>query len=331
MALLGILVTFALNLVIPGKEINDVHFTDFLTSISITFIVWEGNLWIDYWLNLKYPWISKPVSRIIIHLTLSVGYSAAIIFVASWMFNTYTHSLPLNSKEFIRITMIILGSLVFMSILLLTIEISTQFFRHWKNSLTEIEKYRAESLQAQLQSLKNQINPHFLFNNLSVLSSLVYKDQDKSVEFINQLSKVYRYLLDNQNSELVTVEQELVFINSYIFLLHIRFDSSLIIRTDVKQEDRLFLIPPMALQILIENAIKHNEVSTEHPLYLSVVSEDARLTVSNNLQLRPQHEPGSQTGLQNIKARYKFFTDVAVEVIRDTRSFTVKIPLLSPT
>ena len=195
-----------------------------------------------------------------------------------------------------------------MSILLLSIEISTQFFRHWKNSLVEIEKYRAESLQAQLQNLKNQINPHFLFTNMSVLSSLVYKDQDKAVEFINQLSKVYRYLLDNQNNELVTVEEELIFIRSYIFLLHIRFDQNLIIKTEVKKEDRAWLIPPMALQILIENAIKHNEASSEHPLAISIISEDEKLVVGNNLQLRPQHEPGSKTGLENIRARYKFFT-----------------------
>ena len=195
-----------------------------------------------------------------------------------------------------------------MSILLLSIEISTQFFRHWKNSLVEIEKYRAESLQAQLQNLKNQINPHFLFNNMSVLSSLVYKDQDKAVEFINQLSKVYRYLLDNQNNELVTVEEELTFIRSYIFLLHIRFDQNLIIKTEVKKEDRTWLIPPMALQILIENAIKHNEASSEHPLAISIISEDEKLVVENNLQLRSQHEPGSKTGLENIRARYKFFT-----------------------
>jgi LytS/YehU family sensor histidine kinase len=177
--------------------------------------------------------------------------------------------------------------------------------------------------------LKNQINPHFLFNNLSVLSSLVYQDQDKSVEFINQLSKVYRYLLDNQSSELVTVEKELVFIQSYIFLLHIRFDRNLHILTDIRKEDLGRFIPPMALQILIENAIKHNEASSEHPLSISVVSDGEQLIVTNNLQLRPQHEPSSQTGLQNIKDRYRFFTETPVAVLENELSFIVKIPLLS--
>jgi sensor histidine kinase YesM len=329
MVLLGIMVTFALNLFIPGKTWHMLHFYDFLVSIAITILVWEGNLRIDQRLNRKYPWIGMPGKRIMVHLLLSVGYSAVIIFVGSFISNSFTDSIPISGKDFLKITSIILATLVLMSILLLTIEISTQFFRHWKNSLVEIEKYRAESLQAQLQNLKNQVNPHFLFNNLSVLSSLVYKDPDRSVEFINQLSKVYRYLLDNQTSELVTVEDELTFIRSYIFLLQIRFDRNLVISTEVKNEDMTRLIPPMALQILLENAIKHNEVSSEHPLLISIASEDDKLVVSNNLQLRPQHEPGSQTGLKNIRARYEFFTSAPVEVVQTLQLFVVKIPLLS--
>jgi len=331
MILLGIMITLALNLFIPGKEGKILHFYDFLVSILITILVWEGNLRIDHWLNRKYPWITRPGKRILVHLFLSVGYSAVSIFIAAFLFNLFSNELPFNGKEFVRVTMIILGVLVMMSILLLSIEISTQFFNHWKNSLVEIEKYRAESLQAQLQNLKNQINPHFLFNNLSVLSSLVYKDQDKAVEFINQLSKVYRYLLDNQSSELVPVEDELVFIRSYIYLLQIRFDRNLVITTEVKKEDLNKLIPPMALQILLENAIKHNEASSDHPLSIYIVSEEEKLIVSNNLQLRPQHEPGSQTGLKNIRARYAFFTEKPVEVLQTKDSFIVKIPLLLST
>jgi len=328
MFLLGVIITLGLNLFIPGKSGKIIHYYDFLISIAITILVWEGNLRIDEWLNLRYPWIAGPGKRILVHLGLSVGYSALTIFIAAFLFNCFSNEMPFHGTEFIRVTLIILGVLVLMSIILLTIEISSQFFKHWKNSLIEIEKYRAESLQAQLQNLKNQINPHFLFNNLSVLSSLVYKDQDKAVEFINQLSKVYRYLLDNQNSELVTVEQELLFINSYTFLLRIRFGDNLIIRTGIIKADRQKLIPPFALQILIENAIKHNELSSEHPLTISMESLHETLSVSNNLQLKSQHEPGSQTGLQNIKARYKFFTDRPLEIVQNTENFTVKIPLL---
>jgi sensor histidine kinase YesM len=329
MVLLGIMVTLALNIFVPGKTWKMLHYYDFLISIAITIMVWEGNLRIDHWLNRKYPWITMPGKRILVHLLISTLYSAFIILSISFIFNSFTNSLAISGKDFLKITSIILAALVLMSVLLLTLEISAQFFRHWKNSLVEIEKYRAESLQAQLQNLKNQINPHFLFNNMSVLSSLVYKDQDKAVEFINQLSRVYRYLLDNQNNELVTVDEELVFIRSYVFLLQIRFDRNLAISVEVKKEDLARLIPPMAVQILIENAIKHNEASSEHPLTISVYSAEEKLVVTNNLQLRHQHEPGSQTGLQNIRARYRFFTDRPVEVLEENNSFIVKIPLLS--
>ena len=331
MFILGVIVTLALNAFIPGKTVMDARLKDFAVSILITFIVWEGNLRIDQWLNRRYPWITMPVKRILIHLLFSVAYSAIFIFLASYLFNLVSNEIPVNGPGFWQVTLSILGILVLMSIILLTIEVSTQFFSHWKNSLVEIEKYRAESLQAQLQNLKNQINPHFLFNNLSVLSSLVYKDQDKAVEFINQLSKVYRYLLDNQSSELVPVEEELVFIRSYIYLLQIRFDRNLVITTAVKKEDLSRLIPPMALQILLENAIKHNEASSDHPLAISIISEDEKLIVSNNLQLRPQHEPGSQTGLKNIRARYAFFSEKTVDVVQTKDSFIVKIPLLLST
>ncbi|MFZ4521023.1 MAG: sensor histidine kinase [Bacteroidales bacterium] len=329
MVLLGILVTLALNLFIPGKTWEILHVYDFLVSICITIVVWEGNLRIDHWLNQKYPWITMPGRRILVHLLLSVGYSAVVIFIGSFVSNCFTDNMPMSGHDFVKVTAIILAALVLMSVILLSFEISTQFFRHWKNSLVEIEKYRAESLQAQLQNLKNQINPHFLFNNMSVLSSLVYKDQDKAVEFISQLSKVYRYLLDNQNNELVPVEEELTFIRSYIFLLQIRFDKNLVISVDVQKDDLSKLIPPMALQVLIENAIKHNEASSDHPLTISVASSDGKLIITNNLQPRTQHEPGSGTGLQNIRARYQFFTSNPVEIVSSATNFMVKIPLLS--
>jgi LytS/YehU family sensor histidine kinase len=158
---------------------------------------------------------------------------------------------------------------------------------------------------------------------------LVYKDQDKAVDFINQLSKVYRYLLDNRNSELVTLENELTFIKSYIYLLQIRFDTNIEFKIDVESEFMHKLIPPLSLQILIENAIKHNEISNEMPLTISINVFENQLMIVNNLQLRTNHEPSSKTGLQNIKDRYKHFTDRELEIIENEKSFIVKIPLLS--
>ncbi len=221
---------------------------------------------------------------------------------------------------------LVLGIII--SFTILSIELSTQFFSKWKLSLLEVEKYKAESLQAQLQNLKDQVNPHFMFNNLSVLSSLVYKDQDKAVDFINQLSKVYRYVLDSRNSELVTLGEEMTFIKSYTYLLQIRFDRNLDFKMDIPESCLQFLLPPMALQTLIENTIKHNEVSTEAPLHVSIRFEQGKLVVKNNLQLRSNVEPGSKTGIQNIRQRYSYFTEETVDVETSESMFTVRIPLL---
>lgn len=327
MVLAGIGISFMLSAMNMGAKPEQYNwYMDFLTSISITILVWEGNLRIDSFMDKHFPWETKPGKRILVHLPSGILFSGFIIYLSMLAFNTYVCQFPESTKNRFMVVSIIIGVLV--SIIILSIEISSQFFSKWKRSLVEIEKYKAESLQAQLQNLKDQINPHFLFNNMSVLSSLVYKDQDKAVDFINQLSKVYRYLLDSRSSELVTLHDDLIFIQSYTYLLQIRFDKNLIFNFDIPKEKENALLPPMALQILIENAIKHNEVSTELPLTISVRVKEDRLEVSNNLQLRSVTEHSSKTGIKNIEDRYRFFTKEEVKIVENKQSFTVSLPLL---
>lgn len=326
MIIVGIVISFLLDFIVKPNDVDSNRFLGIFISVVITIAVWEGNLRIDDWMNFKFPWVEKPGRRIMIHLLVIILYSGLIIYVSMLFFNKYVCVLPAANKEAFMITSIIMGIMV--SLIILPIEIGTQFFGYWKNSLIEVEKYKTESLQAQLQNLKNQINPHFLFNNMSVLSSLVYKDQDKAVDFINQLSKVYRYLLDNKDRELVTLEDELAFIRSYTYLLQIRFDTNIKFEVNVDNNSLHKLLPPMAIQILVENAIKHNEISEEQPLTVTIKSIDDVLEVNNNLQLRTNNEPSSKTGLKNIKDRFSYFTDKPVEILENTTSFSVKIPLL---
>lgn len=243
-----------------------------------------------------------------------------------WMYNYITCCISLKQQSLMYNSFII-GMVV--SFALLIFEVSAQFFKNWKESLVEVEKYKTESTQAQLANLKEQVNPHFLFNNLSVLSSLVYKNQDKAVDFINQLSKVYRYSLDNKNNELVTLEDELIFLNSYIYLLSIRFESSLHFEININDSLKNKFIPPMCLQMLVENAIKHNEVSNEYPLTISIFSAQEKIIVSNKIQARNNVEHSSKTGLKNIQARYSYFTNDEVIIANDGHQFSVTLPLLS--
>jgi sensor histidine kinase YesM len=326
MVFVGILISLSIDSVIPFQKQGHNKIYDFIFSILLTIVIWEGNLFIDRKLNIKFPWVQKPMRRLFLQFPIGTLFSAVSIYIGMSIYNTYFCEIPENFKNTLFSSSIIIGTLF--SIVLIGIEISIQFFNQWKNSLVEIEKYKTESVKAQLQNLKNQINPHFLFNNLSVLSSLVYKDQDKAVDFINQLSKVYRYLLDNVNTELVTLEHELTFIKSYTYLLQIRFQANIIFKLDIDPIYLHNLIPPMALQMLLENAIKHNEISHQQPLTILVTVSNNQLVTSNNLQLRTNHEPSSKTGLQNIKDRYKHFSDREVEIIESETFYTVKLPLL---
>jgi LytS/YehU family sensor histidine kinase len=191
-----------------------------------------------------------------------------------------------------------------------------------------VEKYKKESAEAKFQVLKSQINPHFLFNNLSVLSSLVYSDADKAIEFINQFSKVYRYVMESNEKELIELETEISFINSYCYLLHIRFGEGFKHILDINEQDNSKLIPPMALQILVENTIKHNLCSKEFPLLVMLKTDGEYLSISNNKQLKKLDESVSGIGLKNIKKRYHHFTDKMIIIENNDNFFTVKIPLI---
>ena len=324
MIIVGVIISFILETVAVEK--GGARVFGFLTSIIITILVWEGNLRIDYLLNLKFLWEKNPGKRILIQLALCLIFTTTTIYCSMLLFNKYVCEFPAEAKDKFVVVAVVIGILV--SIILLSIEIGSQFFGNWKRSLVEVEKYKTESLQAQLQNLKDQINPHFMFNNLSVLSSLVYKDQDKAVDFINQLAKVYRYVLDSRNSELVSLKEELNFMESYLYLLQIRFEKSLIIQMNIPDKCKDLVLPPMALQMLVENAIKHNEVSEEFPLVLTIEIDRSKLVVSNTLQLRRSPEVSCKTGLKNIKERYKYFSEELVEVEETKQIFLVRLPLL---
>lgn len=198
---------------------------------------------------------------------------------------------------------------------------------------------RAEILQEQLkqaeilskyESLKNQINPHFLFNSFSVLTSLIYKDQDMAADFTTQLSKIYRYVLENKEKDLVSMKEEIKFIQSFFFLLKIRHGEAinLDISLNVRQEN--YMVPPLALQMLVENAIKHNSFSADEGLHIDIFNDtEDYLVVQNNIRKRENKPESTHVGLKNIKERYAIHTSEQVQVDCDKGLFTVRMPLLT--
>jgi sensor histidine kinase YesM len=193
----------------------------------------------------------------------------------------------------------------------------------------DAERMEKEAVQAQFDALKNQINPHFLFNSLSILSSLVDTDTRLAGQFINRLSKAYRYILEQRDNERVSLQTELDFIAAYTFLLMLRFEDKLFVDIDVPPDARdHYAIAPLTLQLLVENAVKHNLLSEEEPLRVSIALAGDYLRVANLIQPRPDREASTGIGLQNITNRYKLLTDKPVWIGEEAGEFIVKLPLL---
>jgi LytS/YehU family sensor histidine kinase len=202
------------------------------------------------------------------------------------------------------------------------------FLERWKDSLVKAERLEKEKSQVQFDNLKNQLNPHFLFNALTSLNSLIFENQTLASQFLQHLSKVYRYVLQNKEKNFVTVQTELDFIQNYVFLLETRFEGALSIRFDISEGARERAIVPVTLQILLENALKHNIVDKDKPLNIEVLTIGDYLVVSNNLQLRKRVETSNKQGLENLKSLYRFLTERPVLIEAGENRFAVKVPLV---
>ncbi|MGY2134505.1 sensor histidine kinase [Hymenobacter sp. HD11105] len=192
----------------------------------------------------------------------------------------------------------------------------------------QAEQLQKESYQAQLAALKSQVNPHFLFNSLNVLGSLIYKSQDQAATFLHRLSGVYGAVLEHSDQPTVPLQTELRVAEAYIFLMKTRFGDTVDIEVRVPEHDQARRVPPLVLQLLLENAFKHNRATKSRPLRVRLFVEDNWLVVENNHQPRLEPEPGTGHGLPNIVRRYQHLTPQPVAVLATDDTFTVRLPLL---
>ncbi len=197
---------------------------------------------------------------------------------------------------------------------------------------TRIRKKQLElaHAHAHAESLKNQISPHFLFNSLNALSSLIYVNPSKAQHFIEQLLNVFQYVLKNKDHELITLKEEVDFACSYFYLLKIRFRNNIRLQMELAPETLNQLLPPLSLQMLIENAVKHNIVSHDEPLRIAISSENNSIVVRNNLQQRKHIEASTGIGLKNIADRYRYLTDAHIDIQKSENEFVAKLPLIKP-
>ena len=184
-------------------------------------------------------------------------------------------------------------------------------------------------MTSKYSSLKSQISPHFLFNSLNTLTSLMYEDRDLASDFVTRLATCYRYILDNREEDLVSLDKELQFLDSFIFMMKVRHDGAIYINTDINTVTKSVLIPTLSLQMLVENALKHNYYSKEQPITIDINVKDNRLVVKNNIRKRIDSESSTKLGLANIKKRYAFYTNKDVIIEEENNMFKVSMPLLN--
>ncbi len=294
-------------------------------GISIIMSQWLGNVFIVHQLDKHISWVETPVKRAVIGIISLVVYSVtAFVLVQTLLYLIVEGGLPDNFGSGAiyssKIAILISFSIAFTFT-------SIGFLERWQVSRLEAEKLKAEMMTYKYESLRNQLNPHFLFNSFNVLSDLVHKDQEMAVKFIGQMSDLYRYVIDSGDIEVIPLAKELKFLESYIFLLKTRFEQNLEISLQLEAADN-DLIVPMALQLLIENAVKHNEVSTAKPLMVEITRKHDYISVANNLQKKTVENKSLKTGLRNITQRYAFLTDKNIDIRLTESRFEVLIPIL---
>ena len=298
------------------------------TITVITLLIWESNRLIEPFF-IKRLDEHKNKIKALITFFLAGGFLTTIVcFAVVMLVSMVIHSN--NFKQtFIPLKLNLIYAIL-VNLLFHLVNAIFFYFKEYRIKLLEAEQLKSKTSQAELQVIKSQINPHFLFNNLNVLSALVMQNSSEANKFIEAFSQVYRYILSNQNKELVELKTELEFIKPYIYLLEKRFSNGLKITIDIDEAQENKFIIPASLQMLIENAIKHNVASKTKPLHIDLhTNGNHTLVVSNNLQLRDIVENSTEIGLQNIMKRYLLVGNREVIVNKTEQDFIVTLPLLS--
>lgn len=290
-------------------------------TILIWQFLWIGNGYLNEWLNNRYSWHDQPGARFVAGIIGMLVYSIGIVYL---LILFYRHVLDFEVGD--DLNGMFLSTLIITTIITMFMT-GRAFLFNWREAAVDAERLKRETVKAQYESLRSQVNPHFIFNSLNALTNLVHRQPDEAVRFIKQLSEVYRYVLDTRDKELVTVDEELRFLEAYLFLQQIRFGDKLIL--DVRKETLSGQVAPLAMQLLVENAIKHNVIADDRPLSIQLFGAGGYLWVINTLQKKsglPDSAGG--IGLDNLRRRYSFLADRPLVVKEESGKFEVGLPLI---
>lgn len=298
----------------------------YLWATGISFVIMYGLVRLSHWMNRKFRWERSPGRRFYVQIVLITFFVVLMVTTLRVLIRQI-----IDPGQFVRLMdeIVIMVYFFVIGLLLVFLDVGINLLNKWRNSLAEIERFKKENLETQFEMLRMQVNPHFLFNSLNTLSSLIYQNQEQASDFVRELSSVYRYILEKRKTEIVELKEELGFTKSYMYLLGLRFEDKLVFEVKIDEKFLEKVVVPLTLQILIENAVKHNIASMRKPLKIDIFTKtDNTLTVKNNLQPKSTGSYSSGIGLDNIRSRLEILTDRKMKVEKTADEFIVVLPLL---
>jgi len=295
--------------------------------VAISFLIWQGNVMLMRFISIKIKWRREAYYNKIIALLLSnIVYSGIVSVIFTYVWLRFSHEKMYSLGPLLNTTFIIIIAATFVT------NIYENFFliKEQLNTLSRVEQLSLAKSQAELHALKNQIDPHFIFNALNTLSYLIASDPKNAKLYNDTLAKVYHYILGNKHRDVVLLSEELEFISNYFYLLKIRFSHAINMTIELNALDtEENLIPPISLQTLIENAIKHNDFSEDEPLQINVSVEPSYVVVKNRIRRKAYPAPSSKIGLANLDSRYRLITRRNIQKEETNSHFVVKLPIIT--
>ncbi|HZF65129.1 MAG TPA: histidine kinase [Chitinophagaceae bacterium] len=317
-----------------GTIINEwpwyAHVGIYFFQVAFLIGIWELIQVVNKKLEKFYSFEESPVTRICLQVLVSVLIFLPVVFLSVHLARPYMPEF-VDSRFLTLLYMLVLFVLLFLNFGFY----AYRFFQEWKQSSEEkmalklqAEKLQREKSLMQYHHLRNQVNPHFLFNTLTSLDGLIVSDPELASQFVRHLSKVYRYVLEHSENEVVSLHTELEFIGHYIAILQMKFGKGIQFTINVSDKTKEKGIAMVTLQMLIDNAIKHNIVRSATPLYITISDGEGFISIKNNKQIRKQLELSTKNGLHNLCTLYQYISSIEVQVKETEEFFEVKLPLL---